>query len=174
MREGSAGILAALCVRPIAVSGAPPAPGGYGKPPRVTIRTTEGGVPRILADTLYGAGYGYGYVLAKENICSMAQIYTTVRGERSRYFGPDETWTFTGNGRTYTNLQGDFFFRRAIAERTIEMLLLKKPPNGPLRDPPGRQGLCPRLQPLPAAHGCRQPARRDLPRRRLGQADHRP
>ena len=62
----------------------------------------------------------------------MAQIYTTVRGERSRYFGPEETWTFTGNGRTYTNLQGDFFFKRAVRERTIENLLLKKPPNGPL------------------------------------------
>ena len=37
--------------------------------PSVTIRTTEGGIPRILADNYRGLGYGYGYALAKENIC---------------------------------------------------------------------------------------------------------
>ena len=52
--------------------------------PGVTIRTTEYGIPRITADSWRGLGYGYGYALAKENICSMADIYTSVRGERSK------------------------------------------------------------------------------------------
>ena len=132
MRRGIlAGTLALVLLAGTVSSAAAEAPGGFGKPPRLTIRTTEGGVPRILADTFYGAGWGYGFSLAKQNICAMAQIYTTVRGERSRYFGPQETWTFTGNGRTFTNLDGDFFFKRVVRERTVERLLELKPPNGP-------------------------------------------
>ena len=50
--------------------------------PAVTIRTTEYGIPRIVADNYRGLGFGYGYALARENICSMADIYTTNRGER--------------------------------------------------------------------------------------------
>ncbi len=99
--------------------------------PRVTIRTTEYGIPRIVADDWRGLGFGYGYALAKENICSMADIYTTVRGERSRYFGPEGTWQLTGNGIQYTNLESDFAHKRVIAENTIPEILAMKPPNGP-------------------------------------------
>jgi len=99
--------------------------------PRVTIRTTEYGIPRIVADDWRGLGFGYGYALAKENICSMAEIYTTVRGERSRYFGPTGTWQLTGNGIPFTNLESDFAHKRVIVEKTIPKILAMKPPNGP-------------------------------------------
>lgn len=99
--------------------------------PGVTVRTTEGGIPRIVADSFRGLGYGYGWSLAKENICSMADIYTTVRGERSKYFGPDGKWMMTGNGIEYTNLESDFAHKRIIAEKTIAKVLKMKPPNGP-------------------------------------------
>ncbi|MCO5315347.1 MAG: penicillin acylase family protein [Solirubrobacterales bacterium] len=99
--------------------------------PAVTIRTTEYGYPRIVADDWRGLGYGYGYALAKQNICSMAQIYTTVRGERSKYFGPDGSWQLSGNGINYTNLQADFAHKRVIAEDTISKILKMKAPNGP-------------------------------------------
>jgi len=99
--------------------------------PSVTIRTTEYGYPRIVADNWRGLGYGYGYSLAKQNICSMAQIYTTVRGERSKYFGPSGTWQLSGNGIDYTNLQSDFAHKRVIAEGTIGKILKMAPPNGP-------------------------------------------
>ena len=101
------------------------------KTPRVTIRTTEYGIPRIVADSYRGLGFGYGYSLAKDNICSMADIYTTNRGERSRYFGPEGEWQLTGNGYVFTNLQADFAHKRIIAARTIEGLLKKKAPQGP-------------------------------------------
>lgn len=101
------------------------------KTPRVTIRTTEYGIPRIVADSYRGLGYGYGYSLAKENICSMADIYTTNRGERSKYFGPDGEWQLTGNGIVYNNLDADFAHKRVIVEKTIENLLKKKAPAGP-------------------------------------------
>jgi acyl-homoserine-lactone acylase len=99
--------------------------------PRVTIRTTEYGIPRIVADSYRGLGFGYGYSLAKENICSMADIYTTVRGERSRYFGPAGSWQLTGNGISYTNLDADFAHRRVIKEGTIGKLLSKGGINAP-------------------------------------------
>jgi acyl-homoserine-lactone acylase len=100
--------------------------------PGVTVRTTEGGIPRIVADSWRGLGYGYGWSLAKENICSMADIYTTVRGERSKYFGPEGSWMLTGNGIEFTNLESDFAHKRIIAEKTIPKVLKMKPPNGPL------------------------------------------
>jgi acyl-homoserine-lactone acylase len=99
--------------------------------PGATIRTTEYGIPRIVADNWKGLGFGYGYALAKENICSMADIYTTIRGERSRYFGPDEEWQLTGNGFVYTNLEADFAHKRIIEEKTVEKLLKLKAPQGP-------------------------------------------
>ncbi len=100
--------------------------------PGVTVRTTQYGIPRITADSWRGLGYGYGWALARENICSMAEIYTTVRGERSKYFGPDGTWMLTGNGIQYTNLESDFAHKRIIADKTIPKVLKMKPPNGPL------------------------------------------
>jgi acyl-homoserine-lactone acylase len=99
--------------------------------PKVTIRTTEYGIPRIVADTYRGLGFGYGFALAKENICSMAQIYTTVRGERSKYFGPNGSWQLTGNGISYTNLEADFAHKRVIAEDTIGKVLRKGGINAP-------------------------------------------
>ncbi len=101
------------------------------KRPGVTIRTTEYGIPRIVADSFRGVGYGYGWALAKENICSMAEIYTTVRGERSKYFGPDGEWEMTGNGIPFTNLESDFAHKRVIVDKTIPKILKMKPPNGP-------------------------------------------
>ncbi|MGA7434614.1 MAG: penicillin acylase family protein [Solirubrobacterales bacterium] len=102
--------------------------------PRATIRTTEYGIPRIVADNYRGLGYGYGFSLAKENICSMADIYTTVRGERSKYFGPEEEWMLTGNGFRYTNLEADFAHKRIIAEKKIPELLKLKAPKGPANE----------------------------------------
>ena len=132
--------------------------------PGVTIRTTEGGVPRIVADSWRGLGYGYGWSLAKENICSMADIYTTVRGERSKYFGPEGKWMLTGNGIEFTNLESDFAHKRVIAEKTIPKVLKMKPPNGPLPQVQGsrrriRQGLQRLARRRPRARSRTRPAR---------------
>lgn len=99
------------------------------KPPRVTIRTTQYGIPRILADGPYGLGYGYGWAIASQQICTLADTYTTVRGERSLYFGADEK---APNG--ISNLDSDFFWKRVRAEGTVKKMMKLKPPNGPLPD----------------------------------------
>jgi acyl-homoserine-lactone acylase len=96
-----------------------------------TIRRTDHGIPHIVADDYAGIGYGYGYALAEDNLCVIAEQYVTVRGERSRFFGPDASWSMRSNGTTNNNLDSDFFFKRIIAQRTIERLLDRPPPNGP-------------------------------------------
>ncbi len=64
----------------------------------------------------------------------MADIYTTVRGERSKYFGPDGTWQLTGNGIPYTNLEADFAHKRVIEEDTIGKVLEKGGINAPKKN----------------------------------------
>jgi len=87
---------------------------------KATIRWTEYGIPRIEAQDYRSLGYGYGYSLAEQNICSMADIYTTVRGERSKYFGPDLSY------EGINNRNSDFFFKQAIAENKVDKLLNSK------------------------------------------------
>ena len=96
-----------------------------------TIRRSEYGIPHISAPDYGGLGYGYGYALAEDNLCVIADQYVTVRGERSRFFGPNAGWTMRSNGTTQNNLNSDFFFKRIIAQQTIEKLLDQPPPHGP-------------------------------------------
>ena len=84
---------------------------------KATIRWTEYGIPRIEAKDYRSLGYGYGYSLAEQNVCSMADIYTTVRGERSKYFGAE------GSYEGIDNRDSDFFYRQAIAENKVGKLL---------------------------------------------------
>ncbi len=92
----------------------------------VTIRTTEYGIPHIEARDYPSLGYGYGYSIAKETICTLADTYTTVRGERSRFFGPDKGYVFRGNGASVNNLTSDFFFQQIIDDKRVEKLLAAK------------------------------------------------
>ncbi len=62
-------------------------------------------MPHIRADNERGLGYGIGYAYAQDNLCLLANEITTVNGERSRYFGPDQ---FTVEERE--NLVSDVFF----------------------------------------------------------------
>ena len=97
----------------------------------VVIRRTAQGIPHILADSFRNLGYGYGYAFAEDNVCTIAASYVTIRAERSRFFGPERTWRFEGNGTTVNNLNSDFFFKRIIDDRVVEGLLERPPPNGP-------------------------------------------
>src|SRR2546422_679573 len=75
-------------------------------PLTATIRRTSHGIPHILANDYAGIGFGYGYSIAQDNICVLADIYVTVDGERSRFsgssplgsFGPNGSWSQGGNG----------------------------------------------------------------------------
>ncbi len=104
--------------------------GGYD----VTVRFTEYGIPHIQADDFGSLGYGYAHTLAGETICVLADTYTTVRAERSRYFGPGASYVFRGNGATVNNLASDFFFQQINDDKRIEALIAKPKPFGPSDD----------------------------------------
>ncbi|HEX8105832.1 MAG TPA: acylase [Solirubrobacteraceae bacterium] len=97
----------------------------------VTIRRTEHGIPHLLAKDFGSLAYGYGYALVQDNVCTIADSYVTVRGERSKYFGPDATYQFRGNGTTPNNLNSDFFYKRIIDEKVVEKLIAEPAPRGP-------------------------------------------
>jgi acyl-homoserine-lactone acylase len=97
----------------------------------VTVRYTEYGIPHIQAEDYASLGYGYGYALADQTICTLADTYTTVRAERSQFFGPDAGYVFRGNGASVNNLNSDFFFQQIIDEGRVEALLEQPVPHGP-------------------------------------------
>ena len=79
------------------------------------IRRTSFGVPHIRADNERGLGYGIGYAYAQDNLCLLANEISTVNGERSRYFGPDQ---FTVEERE--NLVSDLFFNWLNTPQAVE------------------------------------------------------
>lgn len=99
-----------------------------------TIVRTADGIPHITADNFGSLGYGYGYALANDDICTMANGYLTVEAQRSRYFGPGES----DPNSNANNLDSDIFWQSVIDRHTIPKLLaIRTGPNavGPqLRD----------------------------------------
>jgi acyl-homoserine-lactone acylase len=108
-----------------------PASAGAAKRYDVTIARTELGVPHIKANDLASLGYGYAHALAEDNVCTVAEAYITANGERSRFFGPDATYSLRGNGTNPTNLNSDFVYQHIKDRRTVETLVAAPPPIGP-------------------------------------------
>ena len=103
-------------------------------PLEAKIQRTKFGVPHITAKNIQSLAAGFAYAFAQDNICTIANEYVTVRAERSRFFGPDKEWFFSGNGSRYKNLDADFYFQWVKQEKAVEKLVAKKPPEGPTRE----------------------------------------
>ncbi|MEU9338463.1 penicillin acylase family protein [Streptomyces sp. NPDC048290] len=97
------------------------------------VRYTEYGIPHIVARDHASLGFGTGWAQAADQICTLADGFVTVRGERSRYFGADAPSdpALSSAGR---NLAGDLYFRGVRETRTVERLLATPPPAGPSRE----------------------------------------
>ncbi len=86
---------------------------------RVELARTSNGVAHVRADDFGSLGYGLAYAYAQDNVCMFADSLLTVRGERSRFFGPEAPATMSANGEygaasDYMNLKNedsDFFFK---------------------------------------------------------------
>ncbi|MFE9601029.1 penicillin acylase family protein [Streptomyces hokutonensis] len=111
----------ALLPAPASAAATTVAEGGH----TVRISRTEYGVPHILAQDFDGLGYGYGYAFAQDNVCELADQVVTLRGERSRFFGPD------GDSGTGANLASDTYYGGQLRAGTVRRLLDKKAPLGP-------------------------------------------
>ncbi|WP_455354884.1 penicillin acylase family protein [Streptomyces sp. SYSU K217416] len=97
------------------------------------IRYTEYGIPHILAKDYANLGFGTGWAQAADQVCTLADGFVTLRGERSRYFGadaaPDGSLSSAGK-----NLSSDLFFRGVRDAGTVEKLLAQPAPAGPGRE----------------------------------------
>jgi acyl-homoserine-lactone acylase len=73
-----------------------------------TIRWTAHGVPHVKAQDWGSLGYGTAYAIATDGVCILAREFVNVRGEQSKFFGPDE-------GRR----EADVFHKSIITEQAI-------------------------------------------------------
>jgi acyl-homoserine-lactone acylase len=85
----------------------------------VSVTRTTLGIPHIKANDFGSLGYGYGYAFAEDNLCVLQEDLVTIRGERSKYFGRDGSYTIVPNGVTASNINSDFFWKFAADESAI-------------------------------------------------------
>ncbi|MCA1813465.1 MAG: penicillin acylase family protein, partial [Halobacteriales archaeon] len=76
-----------------------------------SVRWTAYGIPHVTGKDWGSLGYGYGYAFARDGLCVFAEEVATVRGERSLYWPPGDTYRIGGNGVTPTNEASDAFWR---------------------------------------------------------------
>jgi acyl-homoserine-lactone acylase len=94
------------------------------------IRYTEYGIPHILARDYADLGFGTGWAQAADQVCTLADGFVTVRGERSRFFGPDAAPDLSLSSAV-RNLSSDLYFRGVREAGTVEHLLARPAPAGP-------------------------------------------
>ncbi len=100
-------IIAALALLALA---APPVAAAKGKYD-VDVTRDGAGIPSIKAADFKSLGYGAGYSYAQDNLCVFADAITTVRGERTRYFGADGYSYYWSNGAVDPNPKSDAFWK---------------------------------------------------------------
>ncbi|MEU6308199.1 penicillin acylase family protein [Streptomyces chartreusis] len=96
------------------------------------IRYTEYGIPHIVGRDYKSLGFGTGWAQAADQVCTLADGFVTVRGERSRFFGPDAAADSALSSAT-SNLSSDLYFRGVRQSGTVEKLLAEPAPRGPSR-----------------------------------------
>jgi acyl-homoserine-lactone acylase len=94
------------------------------------IRWTQYGIPHILARSYLGLGYGYGYAFAEDDLCVMADRVVSLRGERSKYFGPTAL-SDDVLGPPTTNLASDVYYQSIRSSGVVRRLLALPAPLGP-------------------------------------------
>lgn len=120
-------VLLAACSR----SSAPQGSTSNGQFSADITRTTLG-IPHIKASNFGNMGYGFGYAFAEDNLCVMYDDFLTIRGERSKFIGPDGSYTIRAASTTTDNLSSDFFWKLMATDAVVENLRAKALPE--LRD----------------------------------------
>ena len=131
----AAAVCAGAAASAAAVASAAPAPSAshagntlQGAGYTAGIVRTAYGIPHITAPDYGSLGFGYGYAFASDDLCTMADDYVTVEGQRSRYFGPDGTYVQVGLPAS-KNIDSDFYWKQVVSSGTISRLLA--PTSGP-------------------------------------------
>lgn len=124
-------VTAATALSPAASAGAHerrPSGGGLS----AVIRYTEYGVPHIVAKDYANLGFGTGWAQAADQVCTLADGFVTLDGQRSRYFGAGAAPGGSLSAAA-TNLSSDLYFRGVRDAGTVEKLLEVPAPAGPSR-----------------------------------------
>ncbi|CAM5361346.1 Penicillin amidase OS=Streptomyces microflavus OX=1919 GN=Smic_82240 PE=3 SV=1 [Streptomyces microflavus] len=124
----------AKTVRPVTPGGhAPLSQGATPSVNRPVADVQPPGIPHIVAKDYANLGFGTGWAQATDQVCTLADGFVTVRGERSKFFGPDAAPDFSLSSAA-KNLSSDLYFRGVRDSGTVEKLLKVPAPAGPSRD----------------------------------------
>lgn len=89
-------------------------------PYSVDVRWTEYGIPHVLAEDYGSLGYGMGFALARDHICTLADQIVKVRSERAKFFGE-------GNEERHINSDFGWLGLGVIAQAETHFLDLPEP-----------------------------------------------
>ena len=96
---------------------------------RASIAITEHGIPHVTAKDFGSLGFGSGYAATEAAVCTLADTLVTARGERSKWFGPDQRYNDQVT-LDASNLQVDAFVADLHQRQVVEKLL-EDPVRGP-------------------------------------------
>lgn len=99
---------------------------------KVTIIRDKAGIPHISASDFRRLGVGEGWAFSGDNLCTLAEQFVTVNGDRSKFFGPTQLAVNYSAGVFDTNLKSDFYYKYVKQSRLVDNIVRAKPPIGPL------------------------------------------
>lgn len=83
----------------------------------INIKWTKYGVPHVTAHNYKDLGFGYGYVLAEDRLCALADHFIGLRGERSKWYGP-KAFAMIGF-LPANNLSSDLFYSVQLSDALV-------------------------------------------------------
>ena len=87
--------------------------------PDVEIRYTQYGVPHIKAKNLEAAGYGFGWAIARDNLCLTLERFVTIAGDRSKSLDPSAKYMDAFAGGEISNFDSDAAYRYILSPNAI-------------------------------------------------------
>jgi acyl-homoserine-lactone acylase len=88
---------------------------------QAVVTVTEHGVPHIVAPDYRALGFGYGYVMAENDLCGMASMFATYSGERAMRYGADGVdLNYLLGRRPVNNVASDLVMRLMIDDAHIK------------------------------------------------------
>jgi acyl-homoserine-lactone acylase len=91
--------------------------------PVSTITITEGGIPHVAANDMFGMGYGTGYAMAKIDLCAVSDAIYTYAGKRSALFGGEaKTQLYIPTRASIPNLVNDLTIRFSASDDMVDRI----------------------------------------------------
>ncbi|NOU03596.1 MAG: hypothetical protein HOO94_08125 [Novosphingobium sp.] len=90
--------------------------------PQASVRYTAYGVAHVSAPDFAGAGLGYGWAFARDNLCQNVEQAVRLAGTRSLYFDPEATYLDLFAGGEISNADSDAAYRYLLNEDQVARL----------------------------------------------------